>query len=103
MGAFDRTEPPPPVVIERSGPERGETCLHGEHVVAQPRTGTIEGHAVAPHATCVPSPSRNLPPVASCSSHAVAAVTNGLRGNATATPVESSRSGAACDAKAALR
>ena len=53
--------------------------------------------------TCVPSPSRNLPRVASCSSHAVAAVTNGLRGNATATPVDSSSSGAACDATAALR
>ena len=53
--------------------------------------------------TCVPRPSRNFPPVASCSSHAVAAVTNGLRGNATATPVDSSRPGAACDATAALR
>ena len=37
------------VVIERPGAERGETRLHGEHVVAQPRTGMIEGHAVAPH------------------------------------------------------
>ena len=37
------------VVIERPGPERGETRLHGEHVVAQPRTGMLEGHAVAPH------------------------------------------------------
>src|SRR6185369_615208 len=41
--------------------------------------------------------------VASCSSHAVAAVTNGLRGNATATPVDNSRPGAACDATAAFR
>src|SRR6185312_4887470 len=41
--------------------------------------------------------------VASCSSHAVAAVTNGLRGNATATPVDSFRPGAACDATAAFR
>ena len=37
------------VVIQRAGSERGETRLHGEQVVAQPRTGTIEGHAVAPH------------------------------------------------------
>ena len=51
----------------------------------------------------MPSPSRNFPPVASCNSQADAAVTNGLLGNATATPVDSSRPGAACEATAALR
>ena len=51
----------------------------------------------------VTDPSRNLPPVASCNSHAAAAVTNGLRRNATATPVNNSNPGAACDATAALR
>ena len=40
---------------------------------------------------------------ASCSSHAVAAVTNGLRGKATATPVNNFRPGAACDATAASK
>src|SRR3546814_18930332 len=44
-----------------------------------------------------------FPPVASCNSHAVAAVTNGLRGNATATPVDNSRPGAASAAAATLR
>ena len=49
-------------------------------------------------------PSRNLPPVASCNSHAAAAaVTNGLHGNATATPVDNSNPGAGCDATAVLR
>ncbi len=51
----------------------------------------------------MPSPNRNLPPDASCNSQAVAAVTKGLRGNATATPVDNSRPGAACEATAALR
>src|ERR1700720_1829039 len=37
------------VVIEPPRSERGETRLHGEHVVAQTRTGTIEVHAVPPH------------------------------------------------------
>ena len=37
------------VVIQLPGPERRETCPHRQHVVAQPRTRTLEGHAVAPH------------------------------------------------------
>jgi hypothetical protein len=38
--------------------------------------------------TWVPSPSRNRPRLAWASSHAVDAVTIGLRGNATATPLD---------------
>ena len=53
--------------------------------------------------TWVPNPSRKFPLVASWSSHAVAALTNGLRGKATATPVDNSSPGAAWDATAALR
>ena len=48
--------------------------------------------------TCVPSPSRNRPPLASASSHAAAAVTIGLRGKATATPVRRSMSAASAAA-----
>ena len=48
--------------------------------------------------TCVPSPSRNRPPVASASSHATGAVTIGLRGKATATPVRMSMSAASAAA-----
>jgi hypothetical protein len=62
-----------PVVIQRPRSKRDEARLDGQHIVTQPRR------------TCVPSPSRNFPTVASCNSHAVAAVTNGLRGNATDT------------------
>ena len=40
---------------------------------------------------------------AAVASQAAAAVTNGLRGKATATPVDSSSPGAACEATAALR
>ncbi len=47
--------------------------------------------------TWVPIPRRNLPPLASASSHATAAVTIGLRGKATATPVAMS----ICAARAA--
>ena len=47
--------------------------------------------------TWVPTPSRKRPPVASASSQATAAVTIGLRGNATATPVARS----SCAARAA--
>ena len=42
--------------------------------------------------TCGPIPRRNRPPDASASSHATDAVTIGLRGKATATPVARSRS-----------
>lgn len=42
--------------------------------------------------TWVPSPSRKRPPLASASSHATWAVTMGLRGKATATPVRMSSS-----------
>ena len=44
--------------------------------------------------TCDPSPKRKRPPLASASSQAVAAVTMGLRGKATAMPVRMSMSAA---------
>ena len=44
--------------------------------------------------TWVPRPSRKRPPVASASSHAIWAVTIGLRGKATAMPVSRSMSAA---------
>ena len=53
--------------------------------------------------TWVPRPSRNFPFVMSCSSQALVAVTVGLRGNATAMPVESCSRGAASAAAATER
>ena len=53
--------------------------------------------------TWVPMPSRKRPSVRSASSHAVAAVTIGLRGKATATPVPYVSSGAARAAAATER
>src|SRR5579883_3435200 len=50
--------------------------------------------------TCVPRPSNNRPPEIRLRSHAVCAVTMGLRENATATPVPSSSRVVACAASA---
>src|SRR2546422_8785131 len=44
--------------------------------------------------TCVPKPTRKRPPLTSASSHAIDAVTIGLREKATATPVSRSMSAA---------
>lgn len=93
------------VVIERPGAERREARLHGEQVVAQPGTGPLEGHPIAPHdvgAHLRTQTQPELPARCFLNSHAVAAVTKGLRGKATATPVDNSRPGAACDATAGL-
>jgi len=73
------------VVVQRPGSEPPKKhALTAEQVIAQSWAGPLERYAVAPYdvecATCVPKPSRKFPPVASCNSHAVAAVTKGLRG-----------------------
>jgi hypothetical protein len=94
------------VVIERPRSKRGETrpsLRVRSHAAAGPDarspSRSAARHACAPACQVRAGTSRPSPPAA----HAVAEVTNGLRGNATATPVDSSRPGAACDATAALR
>lgn len=67
------------VVIRCPGLENGEARLHGQQV-AQPRTGTVEGHTVSVHHI----------------------LTKGPRGNANAIPVDSSRPGAAGEATVAF-
>lgn len=39
-------------MVELAGSEGGEARFHGQHIVAQARTGLFEGHSVAPHDMC---------------------------------------------------
>lgn len=86
------------MVIEGPGSKRGETGLHGQHVITQAWPGRIKGHPVAPldmpaHLRAETEPEFAVGRLLEF--HAVAAATNGLRGKATAMPVDSSRPGAA--------